>query len=86
MRKFGNKNVEDKFKLYPPRFRKKLLFLRKLIFDLADGTPEIGNLKEELKCGEPSYSPVKTKIGSPIRINSKKTVISTLYILTASLN
>lgn len=32
-----------------------------------------GEIEESLKWGEPSYSPIKPKVGSPIRINKIKT-------------
>jgi hypothetical protein len=49
-----------------------LLTLRKLIFDTAKEIPEVVEVEESLKWGEPSYAPTKPKIGSPIRLNRIK--------------
>ena len=62
--------VQEKFDSFPADFRKRLLFLRELIFDTATETDGVGNLKETLKWGEPSYL---VKGGSTIRIDWKKT-------------
>jgi len=48
------------------------MFLRQLIFNTAKGIDDIGKLEETLKWNEPSYSPAKPKIGSPIRLNRVK--------------
>jgi hypothetical protein len=48
------------------------MFLRQLIFETAAATEGVGELEETLKWGEPSYLTPKTKSGSTIRINWKK--------------
>ena len=73
MKTFSNKVVKEKFDTYPESFRKKLLFLRQLIFDTAARTKGVGELEETMKWGEPSYLTTRTKSGSTIRINWKKT-------------
>lgn len=64
--KFANAEVAEIFAAYPAQVRKKLLFLRKLIFATAaqiDGRPA---LEETLKWGQPSYM---VKGGSTVRID-----------------
>lgn len=48
------------------------MFLRKLIFDTAANTDEVGELEETLKWGGPSYLTPETKSGSTVRINWKE--------------
>ena len=60
------------FNNYPENIRKKLLFLRQLIFDTAVATEGVGELEETLKWGEPSYLTPQTKIGSTLRIGWKE--------------
>lgn len=62
-----NQEIEKKFASYPSDACKKLKEIRALIFSVAD-EEGLGEVVEELKWGEPSYS---TKIGSPIRIDWK---------------
>ena len=56
--------VEETFDSYPITFREKLLFLRRLLLDVAE-EEGITALEETLKWGEPSYL---VKKGSTIRI------------------
>ena len=49
------------------------MFLRQLILETASVTEGVGELEETLKWGEPSYLTPKTKSGSTIRIDWKKT-------------
>ena len=64
----ANPEVVTVFDKYPPAVRKKILRLRKLIFDAAMASPEVTVFEETLKWGEPSYL---TKNGSTIRIDWK---------------
>jgi len=59
--------VAEIFKQYPPEMRKKLLFLRSLIFETA-AELDVGEIEETLKWGEPSYI---AKQGSAIRMDWK---------------
>lgn len=68
---FKNKDIENKFESYPPSIKIKLQELRQLIFNVAKKN-DINDLEETLKWNEPSY---KSKEGSAIRINSKKSDI-----------
>ncbi|MBV1914419.1 MAG: DUF1801 domain-containing protein [Pseudomonadales bacterium] len=64
-----NPRVSQVFKKHPAAMRKKLLYLRQLILEVASETEGVDQLEETLKWGEPSYL---TKTGSTIRINCKK--------------
>ena len=70
--KFQKSEVRYLFDSFPKEVQSKLLFLRQLIFDTAREIKEVGDIEESLKWGEPSYSPIKPKVGSPIRINQIK--------------
>jgi hypothetical protein len=48
--------------------RRRLLALRRLIFDTAAKTPGVGPLEEALRWGEPAYLTRESKSGSTIRI------------------
>ena len=61
--------VEEKFNHYPPKVKKKIKHLRKLIIDTAKANDGIEYLEETLKWGEPSYI---AKKGSTIRIDWKE--------------
>ena len=71
-RQFVDLQVTAVFNNYPEKMRKKLLFLRQLIFDTAVATEGVGELEETLKWGEPSYLTPQTKSGSTVRIDWKK--------------
>ena len=71
-RAFENAEVEAIFQAYPDAVREKLLFLRRLIFEAALATDGVGELKEALKWGQPSYLTAQTRSGSAIRIDQVK--------------
>lgn len=71
-RKFNNPSVKKVFDSYPNTAKEKLLFLRQLIFEVAEKTEGVGQLDETLKWGEPSYVTTETKSGSTVRIDWKK--------------
>lgn len=50
--------------------RSALLRLRRLIGEAAHENPQIGPLSEQLKWGQPSYTPVRPRIGSSVRIGT----------------
>ena len=64
-----NPDVTLVFNNYPDHVRKKLLLLRRIIIETAEEMPEIKELEETLKWGEPSYI---TRHGSTLRIDWKK--------------
>lgn len=68
MRNFKNSHVAEIFNAYPKQIRKKLLFLRQLIFDTASETEGVDEIEETTKWGEPSYL---AKGGSTIRMKWK---------------
>jgi hypothetical protein len=70
--KIKNPEVAAVFNSYPQNIRTKLMFLRQLILETAASTEGVGELEETLKWGEPSYLTSKTKSGSTIRIDRKK--------------
>ena len=71
-RQITNPQVAAVFDSYPENIREKLMFLRQLIVDTAAATEGVGELEETLKWGEPSYLTPKTKSGSTVRIDWKK--------------
>ena len=75
--------VETIFSSYPPSIRKKVLFLRELIYEVAK--EENIQIEESLKWNIPSYS---CKKGSPIRISwveNTKNKYSMYFICTTKL-
>jgi hypothetical protein len=72
MKPFENPEVAAVFSAYPKDMRKKLMFLRQLIFETASETPGVGELEEALKWGEPAYLTTESKSGSTVRIDWKK--------------
>lgn len=68
----GNPVIEKIFDKYPPKIRRQLLALRKIIFDVAASIEDVGPLEETLKWGEPAYITSQTKSGSTIRLGWKK--------------
>lgn len=77
MQKITDKAVADVFESYPPVIRKKLLSLRKLIYEVAAQDQNIGALEECLKWGEPAYL---AKGGSTVRINWKASAPDNLFV------
>ena len=69
MKKIKDPRVVEVFKGYSPRFRKKLLELRKLILEVSEGIDAIDELVETLKWGQPSYVPKKKNVGTAVRIH-----------------
>ena len=70
-KRFQSADVSKVFKRYPTEIRKKLMFLRRLIFETAAETPGVGRIEEALRWGEPSYLTPETGSGSMIRINQR---------------
>lgn len=60
--------VKEKFDQYPEDMRHRMLELRQLVIDTAEGISDIAHLEETLKWGEPSYL---NKHGSTIRMDWK---------------
>jgi len=72
MEPFLYSQVEDVFKAYPEKLKRKLMSLRHLIFDTASEIERVGPLEETLKWGQPSYLTQQTKSGTTIRIDQIK--------------
>jgi len=68
-RKFENPEVKNAFNAFPKEIRDKLLVLRGLIFQIAEGSDEIGEIEETLKWGNPSYLTHTPKSGTTIRLS-----------------
>jgi hypothetical protein len=64
--------VRVKFEAVEEPSRTRLLELRGLILDVAKEFPQVGELVETLKWGEPSYLPKKRNVGTTIRIGPSK--------------
>lgn len=77
MQKINDKAVAGVFESYPPVIRKKLLSLRKLIYEVAAQDQNIGVLEECLKWGEPAYL---AKGGSAVRIHWKASASDKLFV------
>ena len=60
--------VRAVFDSYPPKVRARLLGLRQLILETAEGIEGVGPLTETLKWGEPAYLTEASKSGSTIRL------------------
>jgi hypothetical protein len=64
--------VEAAFNAFSPAVKKKLMRLRRLIFEVAHITEGVGEIEETLKWGQPSYLNKKPRIGSTIRLGREK--------------
>jgi hypothetical protein len=71
-REFNNPKIKNIFDSFDPLIREKLLSIRNLIFTTASNIDAVGDVTETLKWGEPSFAPLKRKVGSPIRLNQLK--------------
>jgi len=69
MSEIVNHEVAGVFNSYPKEMRKKILFLRQLVLNVASEIEGMGELEETIKWGDPSYLANK---GSTIRIGWKK--------------
>jgi hypothetical protein len=69
MEKIKDSDVANIFKTYPVHMRKRLMYLRQLIYETASEIECIDNVEECIKWGEPSYM---AKGGSTIRVGWKK--------------
>ncbi|WP_343562884.1 DUF1801 domain-containing protein [Kiloniella sp. b19] len=76
---FSDPAMEELFSSYPGEERRGLLFLRRLIFELAAENPKIGPIRETVKWGQPAYLTEKSKSGTTIRLGLPKTGGFALY-------
>lgn len=64
---FTDPGVEAAFAAFPPAVRERLLALRTLIHETADGP-----LTESLKWGQPAWCPATGKAGTTVRLGVPK--------------
>ena len=57
----------------PDKAASHLHALRDLIFETADATPQVGEIEETLKWGEPAYLTHRPKSGTTLRLGWDKT-------------
>jgi len=60
--------VASAFNQFPAKAKLKLMQLRKLIYNTAEGNSSIGPLVETLKWGQPAYLPKTPRVGTTIRL------------------
>jgi len=72
MHPFQNPAVAEVFAVCPPGMRRKLLALRRLIFETAAKIDGVGEIEETLKWGEPAYLMAETRSGSTVRVGWNK--------------
>lgn len=72
--------VRVKFDGFDAELRQHLLRLRELILEVAAEMPEIGELIETLKWGEPSYLPQKKNVGTTVRIGASKLTDYAIFV------
>lgn len=72
-REFRDWKVRQVFESFDEPIGNRLLDLRKMILDEAARHPEIGELLETLKWGQPSYLPATPRVGTTIRIGRHST-------------
>lgn len=65
-------DVAAAFAAFPDASRQQLLALRDLILETAAALPEVGEIEETLKWGEPSYLPKANRVGTTVRIAWKE--------------
>ncbi len=65
--------IAEVFDACPPNIRDGLLELRNLILEVAKSNPEVGELTEMLKWGQPAFLTEQTKSGSTIRLGWSST-------------
>lgn len=65
---FENSAVEECISSYPESHQRQLLQLRELVFQVAEELQATGGIEETLKWGQPSYLPMKPRVGSTVRL------------------
>ena len=72
MKAFADQKVADAFAAFPEPARDGLYLLRDLIFAIAEETPAVPQVTEDLRWGEPAYL-TPPRIGTTIRLGLPKT-------------
>ena len=76
---FASEAVKAAFETFLPNTRQGLLVLRALIYKTAARLPEVGQLEEALRWGQPAYLTPQTKSGSTLRLGVPKAGGFALY-------
>lgn len=69
---FADAAVQAAFDAHPEPLRSALLKLRGLVLATAAQHPEIGELVETLKWGEPAYLPKTPRVGTTVRLGAPR--------------
>ncbi|MGV8996105.1 MAG: DUF1801 domain-containing protein [Parvibaculaceae bacterium] len=69
---FGETSVKAVFDAYPAAVGKRLLALRRLVFEVAATTDGVGEIVETLKWNQPAYLTQKPKSGTTVRLDALK--------------
>ena len=65
---FDDASVERAYLAMPEPLQVRALELRRLILSTAQALDATGGIEETLKWGQPSYLPLKAKVGSTVRV------------------
>lgn len=76
--------IRAAFNAMAPQHRAALLQIRSLIFGVAHETEGVGEITETLKWGQPSYAPLKPRIGSSVRLGVSKSGHLALFFICHS--
>jgi len=68
-REFTKKDIDNIFNNFSKNICKKMLFIRELIFQIAEEHDIIGEIEETLKWGNPSYLTNRPRSGTTIRLS-----------------
>lgn len=77
---FASQRVEEAYNLSDTIAREGLLLLRDMIFETAQGRPEIGSIEETLRWGQPAYLTPQTKAGTTLRLGVSKFARFALFV------
>lgn len=77
---FPSAQVQTAFQVPDPLAREGLLALRNLILDTAQSLPQIGEIEESLRWGQPAYLTSQTKSGTTIRVGLSKQARFALFV------
>ncbi|MGH1463908.1 MAG: DUF1801 domain-containing protein [Cognatishimia sp.] len=72
MHPFLDQTVTEAFDAFPDQTRPGLLKLRDLILTEAQNLPQIGQVQEVLRWGQPSFITPKVKAATPLRLGTHK--------------
>ncbi|MBL4766810.1 MAG: DUF1801 domain-containing protein [Rhodobacteraceae bacterium] len=80
IRPFPSTDIKAAFDVPDKQARKGLLTLRELVFNVANDLPQIGEITEALRWGQPSYLTLQTKSGSTLRLGIPKSGGFALFV------